>query len=172
MLGHQEGTPRRPSRQTHRIARRVTPNSLNASDLMKRMSSNGKLLLLLPPVVSAIVDAALTLCGQADGYWAGTQVPIFEVNPIGYYLLSLSPLAFIAGISVWILVVILVLLLAPTPISKWMSLAIFLTHLFAASTWIMRFDHGLYWAVLMFVAARVIVHPIYFSNPSRITPAE
>jgi len=130
------------------------------------MSSNGKLLLLLPPVVSAIVDATLTLCGQADGYWARTQVPIYEVNPIGYYLLSLSPLAFIAGISVWILVVVLVLLLAPTRISKWMSLAIFLTHLFAASTWIMRFDYGVWWAVLMFVVARVLVHPVYFSNRS------
>jgi len=132
------------------------------------MSSNGKLLLLLPPVVSAIVDATLTLCGQADGYWARTQVPIYEVNPIGYYLLSLSPLAFIAGISVWILVVGLVLLLAPPPISKWMSLAIFLTHLFAASTWIMRFDYGVWWAVLMFVVARVLVHPVYFSNRSQM----
>ena len=126
------------------------------------MSFSGKFILLLPPMAAAIIDAIFTLNGQADGYWSGTVGSIRESNPIAYYFLSVSPVTFIAGIAVWIIAVCFALLVLHYRIARWVSLAICLSHLFGAATWIIQLKHGVLWVVLLCIAARIVVHPIYY----------
>jgi hypothetical protein len=58
--------------------------------------------LCLPPVALCLLDATLTLTGQTEFYWAGDYSQVNEGSPTFHQLLSIHPLAFVAGQAVWL----------------------------------------------------------------------
>lgn len=127
------------------------------------MFSKDKSLLLIPPTVAAVADTFFTLNGQAGEYWSGGG-QIEEGNPVGFLLLSISPLVFIAAMAVWILAFNTVLLIVPQRLAYWMSLALMLSHLYGTCSWIIQQDYGLLWVVLVCVMVRIAVQPVYFAK--------
>lgn len=107
-------------------------------------SFRGRLLgLCLTPVVLTCLDAALTLLGQSPEYWAGDYSRVNEGSPTFNQLLSHHPLSFIAGIAVWMIVYIGLILLSPQTLALAMSIVVTLGHTLGSCTWLLyRFHFG------------------------------
>ena len=61
-----------------------------------------KLRLCIPPIVLCILDQSITLLGQHSQYWKGDYQTAMEGCPPFHWLLQQHPLAFEAGIAVWL----------------------------------------------------------------------
>jgi uncharacterized damage-inducible protein DinB len=96
--------------------------------------------LCVPPVIFCVIDAALTLAGQDQAYWAGDMERVNELNPLGWILLRWHPLAFVGGIIVWIAVFCTALVLLPTRAAVLCGLGLAVAHTFGATTWLVRWD--------------------------------
>ncbi len=112
--------------------------------------------LCLPAILVWSVDCTLTLCGQSEAYWAGSgarhtdgitslhQYPasVNEVAPTSRYLLTLHPLAYVAGTVLAILVLCTLIMLLPPTLALMTCLAATIGHTWGATTWLSRFQYG------------------------------
>jgi hypothetical protein len=83
-----------------------------------------------------------------------------EANPLGGWLIHLHPLAFVAGVSVALVLYALLLRLAPANVARVLCFVILFGHAVGASTWLVR-DRGgaagyLLAALLLLAASRVL----------------
>jgi hypothetical protein len=112
--------------------------------------------LCLAPVLVWSVDCTLTLCGQSEAYWAGIGTrhtdgitslhnygsSVNEVSPTSRLLLSVHPLAYVAGTVVAMLVLCSLIVLLPGTLALLTCLAATLGHTWGATTWLSRFQYG------------------------------
>jgi hypothetical protein len=97
--------------------------------------------LWVAPIVCCALDAALTLIGQPDAYWAGERGEANEANPLGRLLLHWHPLAFAAGALAAMLFYALLLERLPWNLSRVTSFVILFSHSMAAAMWcVVLFD--------------------------------
>jgi hypothetical protein len=114
------------------------------------------LCLCLPPILVWSVDCTLTLCGQSAAYWAGSGTrstdgitslhhypsPVNEVAPTSRHLLTLHPLAFVAGAVLEMCILCSLILLLPPSLAVMACLAATLGHTWGATTWLSRLQYG------------------------------
>jgi len=112
-----------------------------------------RLWLCVPPLLLCMLDQLLTLWGQSERYWDGSYEFALEVSPPFNWLLQQHPLAFEAGIIVWILLFCLVIVTLPLRLAMTTSIAIMIGHTWGASSWLtMLVTHGYWMAIALFVA--------------------
>jgi hypothetical protein len=88
------------------------------------------------------LDGWLTLHGQTKEYWAGNYAHVIEGSPTFHELLSCGPLAYIAGLSGWVLAFVGLILLMPQTFALSVSIALTLGHAIGASSWLLDFQYG------------------------------
>ena len=117
-----------------------------------------KLWLCVPPLALCLIDQTITLAGQSRAYWAGLRSNAVEDNPFFRWLLQQHPLAFEAGIVVWILLFCSIILLLPRLGAMVVSVAIVLGHTWGTASWLCwKVRHG-YWIMLgMFLASAILI---------------
>ena len=98
--------------------------------------------LCLVPVVLAALDGSATLYGQSRAYWAGDHSRAIEGTPVFRMLLTHGPAAFIAGLGLWVLAFVGLILLLPSPLALAACLQFTLGHALGASSWMNRNPHG------------------------------
>ena len=110
--------------------------------------------LLAAPIIVTVLDASLTLAGQASSYWS-TRSPINEVNPVGYWFLSVHPLFFAFGIALWIALYGAAILFLPKYVALVLATAVTLGHTWGASTWLPLWAGVVLWIVSLLVLAGI-----------------
>ena len=93
-----------------------------------------------PAVLFCLLDATLTLAGQDADYWQGARTQVNEANPVGRVLLGWHELAFVAGILVWVAVVIGATLRLPAPFAALVALSVAVAHTVGAATWVLMWS--------------------------------
>jgi hypothetical protein len=117
-----------------------------------------KLLLCVPPVALCALDQTITLVGQSSQYWAGRYHYANEGNPLFCWLLQRHPLAFEAGIAVWILLFGGLIVLLPRRAAMVVSIAIVLGHSWGTATWLSwKMPHGYWLAIGLFLASAILI---------------
>ena len=106
--------------------------------------------LCLVPVLLAVLDGSVTLIGQPAAYWAGDHSRVLEGTPGFRILLTYGPAAYIAGLAVWVLAFVGMILLVPSTLALAVCLMFTLGHTIGAFSWINRF-HSQHGRVLPFV---------------------
>lgn len=128
--------------------------------------------LCLPTVPFCVLDASLTLAGQSSAYWGGDYAQVNEASPTFNHVLAVHPLAFVAGIAVWLGVVIGFLLLVPDTLALIASIAVVFGHTIGAATWLLwRFQFSYQLCNGLFLAAAVVLG-LSIRYGWRATPAE
>jgi hypothetical protein len=95
-----------------------------------------KSLWVLPAVLVALCDFAITLAGQPQVYWQDHS-KFGEANPVFAYLLSIHPAWFLAGAGAWLIGIVLLALLLPRLLSLVWSSSFLLAHSFGVLTWLL-----------------------------------
>jgi len=98
--------------------------------------------LCLVPVLLAVLDGSVTLIGQPAAYWAGDHARVLEGTPGFRILLTYGPAAYIAGLTVWVLAFVGMILLLPSTLALAVCLQFTLGHTIGAFSWINNFPHG------------------------------
>jgi hypothetical protein len=99
--------------------------------------------LCLPPLILCAVDATMTLLGQSSAFWSGDFRQVNEASPTPNQLLQVHPLAFIAGMLVWMAIFVCVILLSLDALALIVSIAVTFGHAAGAASWLMfRFKYG------------------------------
>lgn len=112
--------------------------------------------LCLPPVAFAALDGGLTLAGQSTVYWSGEYRSVNEASPTFHHLLAIHPLAFVAGIAVWVAVFCGFILLVSETWALVASLTVTNGHAAGAATWLLwRFQYGYQAANGLFLLAAI-----------------
>ncbi len=113
--------------------------------------------LCIPPIVLCIVDQTITLFGQRSAYWGGHYEKALEGSPPFYWLLTHHPMAFEAGIAVWIVLFSAAILLSPRWLAMAISLAIVIGHTWGTTTWLyFLFGQGYWFCIALFFASGVL----------------
>jgi hypothetical protein len=94
--------------------------------------------LCLVPVLLAVLDGTVTLIGQPIAYW-DDHSRVLEGTPGFRILLTYSPAAFIAGLTLWVLAFVGLILLLPSTPALAVCLMFTLGHTIGAFSWINRF---------------------------------
>ena len=102
------------------------------------MERRARLWLCLPPLLLLLIDAALTLYGQPDGYWQGDFLLRREMNPVFDRLLSWRPAAFLGGCAAWGILITLVVVFSPRRVAFLAALACSLGHTCGAASWLVQ----------------------------------
>jgi hypothetical protein len=115
--------------------------------------------LCLVPALLACLDGWVTLHGQPREYWAGNHAQVIEGSPTFHKLLTCGPPAYIAGLSVWVLAFVGMILLMPSTLALAVSIALTLGHAIGASSWLLDFEYGyqLYSGMCVFAAVGLAV---------------
>jgi hypothetical protein len=92
--------------------------------------------LVLPAVPFWALDVTVTLVGQHAGYWQGYYWEATEGSPTFFQLLTIHPLAFVAGSIAWLAVFAALIVLLPDTLALMLSLAVAFAHTAGALTWI------------------------------------
>lgn len=98
--------------------------------------------LCLVPALLAALDGCVTLIGQPDAYWAGDYSRAIEGTPGFRILMMQGPAAYVAGLLVWTLAFVGMILLLPSTLALAACLLFTLGHTIGAFSWIDRFPHG------------------------------
>jgi hypothetical protein len=98
--------------------------------------------LCLVPVLLAALDGSVTLIGQPPAYWAGDYSKVVEGTPGFRILLTHGPAAYIAGLAVWVMAFVGMILLLPSTLALAVCLQFTLGHTIGAFSWINHFPHG------------------------------
>ncbi len=114
--------------------------------------------LCLPPIPFCLLDASLTLIGQSADYWGGDYARVNEASPTFNHLLAIHPLAFLAGIAVWLGVVVGFLLLVPDTLALIASIAVVFGHTIGAASWLLwRFQYSYQLCNGLFLLSAVVL---------------
>jgi hypothetical protein len=115
--------------------------------------------LCLVPVLLAALDGWVTLQGQPKEYWAGNHLQVIEGSPTFHKLLTHGPIAYISGLSGWVLAFVGMILLMPQTLALAVSIAITLGHAIGASSWLVdtRYGYQLYSGMCVFAAIGLAV---------------
>lgn len=97
-----------------------------------------RLWLSLPPGLLCLADAALTLRGQPLSYWTGGFSDVLELNPLGYVLLVFHPLAFVAGVAVYMAILLAAILRLPARWAVLLAFVLSIGHLIGGAGWLAR----------------------------------
>ena len=98
--------------------------------------------LCLVPVLLAALDGSVTLVGQPPAYWAGDYSQVVEGTPGFRILLTHGPAAYVAGLAVWVLAFVGMILLLPSTLALAVCLQFTLGHTIGAFSWINTLPHG------------------------------
>jgi hypothetical protein len=98
--------------------------------------------LCLVPTLLAGLDGSVTLIGQSAEYWAGDHSRVLEGTPGFRMLLTYGPAAYIAGLTVWVLAFVGMILLLPSTPALAVCLMFTLGHAIGAFSWLNRFPDG------------------------------
>jgi hypothetical protein len=121
-----------------------------------------KLRLCIPPIVLCILDQSITLLGQHSQYWKDNYQTAMEGCPPFHWLLQQHPLAFEAGIAVWIAFFSTVILLSPRWLAMAISIAIVIGHTWGTSTWLLlRFGQGYWLCIALFLMSGLLASLCY-----------
>lgn len=113
--------------------------------------------LCLPPILYSLIDNGLTLSGQPAEYWAGDFSRVKEMSPTFHYLLSIHPMAFVAGAFLWICLFATLILLLPETLALIMSIAIVFGHTVGAATWLQWKPNGYQLCNGLFLLSAVVI---------------
>ncbi len=114
--------------------------------------------LCLAPVLFCLLDATLTLGGQSAAYWGGNYSAVNEASPTFHHLLRVHPLAYVAGIAVWMAVFVGFLLLVPDTLALIGSIVVTFGHTVGAATWLLwRFAFGYQFCNGLFLLSAVVL---------------
>ena len=114
--------------------------------------------LCVPPLLLCAADNTVTLLGQSAAYWAGDYLQVSEMSPTFNHLLTIHPVAFIAGVLVWMAVLVGMILLLPDTLALILSIAATFGHTVGLATWLLwRFQYGYQAINGLFLAAAVIL---------------
>jgi hypothetical protein len=123
---------------------------------------SSRLWLCLPPLLVFLGDQAVTLWCQPCQYWAGDYSIAREGSPHGLWLLNQHPLAYVGGVTGYMLAFTTGLLFLPRRLARIAALAIVLGHSWGMATWLWHDDwwtesDAVYNAtLLLFVAVAVV----------------
>ena len=114
--------------------------------------------LCLPPCLLFMLDCILTLQGQSFQYWAGDYSSVNEGSPTFNHLLHIHPSAFLAGMTIWALVFVGIIILMPDTLALICSIAVALGHTVGAASWlILRYHHGYQFCNGLFLIVAIIL---------------
>ncbi len=120
------------------------------------MEIKRRILLCIAPWIICLIDHTITLLGQSAAYWSGDYSDAREGNPLFDWLLRQHPLAFEAGVLVWIIVFTCVILLLPRFVSKVVSVALVLGHTWGTASWLcLMCAHGYWYTIGLFLLSGV-----------------
>lgn len=128
-------------------------------------------LICAPPVVMVVVDAALTLWGQAPEYWSGGYSFVREDNPIAYWFLQLHPIVFVLGVILWTVSFTAAIHRLPIKLARVTAFALMFGHALGASSWLWQWRFGPVAVLGLFLAARALDRLIWDSPDDRVPPA-
>jgi hypothetical protein len=121
------------SADSHRVQQYRSRQSMNTRRLIG---------LCLVPVLLAALDGSVTLAGQSAAYWTGEHSRVLEGTPGFRMLLTHGPAAYMAGLMLWVLAFVGLILLLPSTPALAVCLMFTLGHTIGAFSWINRFPHG------------------------------
>ena len=98
--------------------------------------------LCVVPALLAALDGFVTLNGQPPAYWRGDHSHVIEGTPGFRMLLTHGPAAYIAGLTLWVLAFVGMILLLPSTLALAVCLQFTLGHAIGASSWMNRNPHG------------------------------
>ena len=104
-------------------------------------------ILLLPLVISCLIDAVVTLIFQPAAYWAGDYSQAQENTKVYYLLMAGHPAFFLAGVVVYTAISSLATLAVAPRIGRYVVVAVSCVHIWATTTWLwlnMRMNNWLY----------------------------
>lgn len=94
--------------------------------------------LCLPPTIFCILDNGVTLWNQSGRFWSGQYLMAEEANPLAIQLLSHHPLLFVAGLTIWIILFIVLIVVLPIRLAMILSVSITFGHLWGGANWVMN----------------------------------
>ena len=107
-----------------------------------------RLWVCVAPVALCLLDQSVTLAYQPAQYWAGDYLQAQEACPPFRWLLQSHPLAFEAGVAIWIAAFAVVIFALPRRAARTVALALVIGHTWGASSWIHEFVPAGYWVVI------------------------
>lgn len=113
--------------------------------------------LCLPPLLFAALDYTLTLCGQSAAYWSGDYSRVNEGGPFLSFLLSIHPLAFVAGCLFLACCATIFILVLPDGAALLACLISSFSNAIGVSTWILSRPHGYQLVGVFSIISGVIV---------------
>ena len=114
--------------------------------------------LCLPPLVFCASDGSVTLLGQSDVYWSGNYAHVNEASPTFNHLLQIHPAAFAAGLCVWAMMFVVMILLLPELLALIISIGVTFAHAAGTATWLLwRFQFGYQACNGLFLAASILL---------------
>ena len=130
-----------------------------------------KLWLCLPPFALCMLDQGITLFRQSDAYWDGSYEHAREANPLFSWLLKQHPLAFEAGIFVWVSIFASIILFTPRRVAMTVSIAVLLGHTWGAATWLTWTVPQGYWlSIALFLASSILIVTVWEKNMNASAP--
>ena len=94
--------------------------------------------LCVPPLVFAVLDGLLTIAGQSAVYWSNHSASN-EANPVFSALLQSHPMAFLAGLTLWLVLLAAIIVVLPRMFALILSITITFGHTIGSGSWL--FDH-------------------------------
>lgn len=121
--------------------------------------------LLIAPYAALAGDVALTLLRQDESYWSGSYELANESEIIGLTMLRLHPVAFMAWIATWAILLGLLMIYTPRPLARLVCVAAALLHTFALLTWIQHPLNPYLIYALGILSAALIVYSLAEKTP-------
>lgn len=110
------------------------------------------------PLALCLLDQTITLAGQPEAYWSGLRSTACEGNPLFCWLLQQHPLAFEAGILVWIMLFCSLIIWLPRRAAMVIAIAVVLGHTWGTATWLCwQVRHGYWIAIGLFLASAILI---------------
>jgi hypothetical protein len=94
-------------------------------------------LLVIPPGLELLGDISATLWGQPAEYWDSGFDYVYEVNPIGFYLLGIHPAAFVASALAYLFIFAVAIFILPERWAFLVSLALLIAHASGTNSWLL-----------------------------------
>ncbi len=124
------------------------------------MSFLRRVLMCVGPIVLASLDASLTVHGQLPEYWAGSFQIVQEHNPLAHAVLAWHPMAFAAGMMLWIAAFGAAILWLRVSWARAAALLVMFGHALGSMSWLLRWPYGLLYSIGLLVVVRLLAIPM------------